>query len=125
LRALPDGCLAEPAPVAEAPDLLQADADQSVSSASDASGAALPDAVAAADLRPEPSVADAGKSAARALDVPARDASSLRALLPAQSAQPVVAAELYKLVAAPSAEQSCAEPVASAVPTAPEVPAVA
>jgi hypothetical protein len=77
--------------------------------------------MAAADLRPEPSVEDAGKSAAPVLDVPARDASSLREFLPALSAQPVVAAELYKLAAAQSAEQSCAEPVASAVPAVPDV----
>jgi hypothetical protein len=61
-------------------------------------------------------VADAGKLAAPAPAVPAQDASFLSALPPAQSAQPDVAVELYKLAAALSAEQSCAEPVALAAP---------
>jgi len=114
VRALPDGYLAEPAPEAEALDRLQADAAPSVSSASDASDAALPDAKAGADLRREPLVADAGKFAALAPDVPAQDAWSRQQEHSfALSALPGAVVEPYKLAAAPSVEQSSAEPAAS------------
>jgi hypothetical protein len=114
VRALRDGCLAELAPEAEALDRLQADAAPSVSSASDASDAALPDAMAAADLRREPLVADAGKLAALAPDVPARDAwSRQQERSSALWALRGAVGEPYKPAAAPSVEQSSAEPAAS------------
>jgi hypothetical protein len=72
-----------------------------------------------ADHRPASSDADAGKLADPAPGAPAQDASSPRANCSApwkRRAQPVAAAELYKLDAVPSAEQSCAAPEVAADP---------
>jgi len=125
VRERPDDCPDELVPEAEAPDQPPEDAHLPASSASDASDDVRPDAVDAADLRRAPLDAGAEKLAVLAPDARAQDASFQRqAHLLVQLARPVVAAEPCTPDAAPSVEQSCAVPVASAVPKLPEAPDV-
>jgi hypothetical protein len=101
-------------PEAEALVPHREDARQLASSVSDASDAALPDAMDAADLRREPSDAGAEKLADPALDARARDAWFRQERWFVQPAPPAVAAELYTPDGVRSAEQSSAEPEAAA-----------
>jgi hypothetical protein len=116
VRELPDERRDELVPEAVAPVPHREDAHRLASSASDASDAALPDAMDAADLRREPSDGGAEKLAVPALDARAQDAWSRRARWFVQWVRPAVAAELYRPDAVQSAEQSCAELEAAAVP---------
>lgn len=120
MKELPDERRDELVPEAEAPDPHREDARLLGSSASDAWDGALPDAMGAADLRREPWDAGAEKLAAPAPDGRARDAWSRRARWFVQWARPVVAEELYTPDAVQSAERSCAEPEAAAVPLEPD-----
>jgi hypothetical protein len=116
VRELPGERQDELVPEAVAPVPPREDAHRLASNASDASDAALPDARDAADLRREPWDGGAEKLAVPALDARARDAWSRQARWFVQWVRPAVAAELYTPDAVQSAEQSCAELAAAAVP---------
>jgi hypothetical protein len=116
VRELPGERQDELVPEAVAPVPPREDAHRLASNASDASDAALPDARDAADLRREPWDGGAEKLAVPALDARAQDAWSRQARWFVQRVRPAVAAELYTPAAVRSAEQSCAELEAAAVP---------
>jgi hypothetical protein len=114
-KALPDGCPDAPAPAAEAPDRLRADAFPSATAASDASDAAL--RVSRPDAADHPALADV---VVEKLAVPAPDAPELDVTCPEPKpqlvpwAQPAEVEELYTPDADQSAARSCAAMEAAA-----------